>query len=122
MEEILRKIKESFDYLLSLKKGWDDEDGDPINRQSFCKAMEFLFKLINDVGVVNELRIDPGVDGNIDIEIHNDNYRLLIQISDNINSWYGDNGFNLDKIKDSSKEIHNKELFDWIKKNMLYKI
>lgn len=114
MKNYLQKLNDTFSYILSLEKSWDDEGAYPVNKKAYTRTNEFLFKLINDIGEFEMPSINLCNDGSVDLSFDKGKTRLLINISENRIGWYGDLGNNEDSIKHSQVELYNKDLFDWI--------
>ncbi len=118
-EIFLKEINESF-KLLDLKQSWDDEGAKPVSRIAYCKSLELLFTIIGSYGTIKPPAINACPDGSIDLDWGMDNgYRLLINVCDDKISYYGDNGFENDKINDEHGHYHNEKLFNWIKSHLI---
>lgn len=115
MKELLEEIKQSFN-LLSLKEGWDDEDALPMNEKAYSRALELLFRLINEIGSFETPDINLCNDGSVDISFSNENKpHLLINVKDYMISWYGCDSLGKNQINDNQTKLFNEELFNWVK-------
>lgn len=119
---MLKKIQKSFD-LLDLKKDWDDENAEPIKKEVYIKALVFLLKLINNLEKDTDgLEINPCRDGSIDFSFKDDTFRLLINVKENVASWYGENANGNDKIetKNNSNEYCSSKLIEWLNEQLAH--
>ncbi len=118
MKELLEEIRNSFN-LLSYEKSWDDEGAEPMNMKAYFRALEFICRVVNEVGAIKTPAINLCRDGSLDIAFHNDKLStiLLINVTDKSISWYGDDG--TDIVNHTQEEpFVNLQLFNFIKKNL----
>lgn len=119
MKPIFKQIQKSFE-LFYLEEDWDDNGALPMNEKSYSRSIEFLMRLINEIGTdIYPPTIDLTNDGSVDIcwRIKN-TVRLLINVSENKFSWYGDN-YDNDITKGKQKLCYNKKLIKWIKNKLI---
>ncbi len=119
MREILEEIQNSFE-LFDRKEGWDDEKALPVNKKAYCKAMELLFCMIHNVGIIECPEINLCPDGSIDLSWRvKDKASLLINVTETSICWYGDDGFDNDETNGKQSECFSEELFNWVKLKLL---
>ncbi len=96
--ELDREVENS-KYILALENDWDDEGSVAYQEATWKKAIQFTSNYAKWVfdetsRVIPTPKIAPGPNGSIDILWKSPNYRLLINIPDNLKkqaSFYGDN-------------------------------
>lgn len=96
--ELDREVENS-KYILALENDWDDEGSVAYQEATWKKAIQFTSNYAKWVfdetsRVIPTPKIAPGPNGSIDILWKSSNYRLLINIPDNLKkqaSFYGDN-------------------------------
>ncbi len=120
MRELLKEIENSFRYL-SYEKSWDDEGAEPMNLKAYCRAMELLFRMNNEIGEIQTPHIGLCSDGSIDIEFSKwGSVILLINITDKYISWFGDDlDGNIVNDKRIGDAVIGYELSKWIKAKLL---
>ncbi len=96
--EIYQEIENS-KYILELDDDWDDEGGVAYQESTWKRTIQFISSytkwVFDEISlVIPTPKIAPGPNGTIDILWKSSNYRLLINIPDNLKkqaSFYGDN-------------------------------
>ncbi|GEM_PF-5796755 len=95
----LRDCLKKSTQLLGLANGWDGEDGRPISKLTWRRAVEFVIGQAQSHWLASSRRMDPPdltpvPDGSIDVHWDYTNYELLVNIPSGtatIASFYGDN-------------------------------
>lgn len=106
LKTIIDAIEKS-SYLLSLDNNWDDEDGEPIDSETWQNSANFLLDyaiwVFDKSGIcIQTPKISPGPENSIDILWKSLNFRLLVNISQKEGAtYYGDDTKNNNSIKGS---------------------
>ena len=111
----MKKLIENIKTILELKADWDDNEGIPVNSIAFKKAMELLFRLLNQGNIIIP-DISSCGDGSLDMCWQTTNARLLINISEGLIDWYGENSAK-HKIYRKQKNTYNTKLYKFVRNN-----
>ena len=122
-EDIEDLFKNKEDYILSLDENWDNMGAKIYKLETIQRAKHFLINLFISFLDLCEIRIDlpriqPGIDGDIDLEWKLERFRLLISIPENIEEEagaYGDDyGDDVLKISFLPEKL-NSEFLIWLR-------